>query len=200
MVVIIIAAVAALAIPAATQQIRDQRVQQAAERVSTYYRNARTRAMGRGAAVLVRYDASVKPEGVLEVREAVRGAGQLDPNCIQLPVNVCDRPGAWVAADTRNNLVTQFDPAIRDEFNNVRIEMRGPAPLNAGVQAQMDVCFTPLGRAFVRFNQLGPFVPLTGVARARVFRTDLGNNQVGLARNVLISPSGHARRGASEVP
>ena len=72
-VVIIISALVVLAVPSITSQMRDRRTQRLSENVSIIYRNARMRAMGRGSAVLVRYDRSNSPEGTLEVREGVEG-------------------------------------------------------------------------------------------------------------------------------
>src|SRR5688572_2277518 len=68
-VVVIIAIVAALAMPSITSRLRERRVQQAAQTVAQIYSTARMRAMGRGAAVLVRYTA-----GEFQIREAIRGA------------------------------------------------------------------------------------------------------------------------------
>ena len=71
-VVIIISVLAAIAIPQITTRMRDRRTQAAAQEVSTIYRNARLRALGRGSAVLVRYT-TTDTRGTLEVREAVGG-------------------------------------------------------------------------------------------------------------------------------
>src|SRR5688500_11028421 len=80
-VVVIIAIVAALAMPSITSRLRDRRIQQAAQTVAQLYSTARMRAMGRGAAVLVRYNA-----GDFELREAIRGATvETDANCRPLP-------------------------------------------------------------------------------------------------------------------
>ena len=47
-VVVMITVLATLAIPLVTEQLRDRRTQEAAERVAGVYRDARMRAMGRG--------------------------------------------------------------------------------------------------------------------------------------------------------
>src|SRR5512146_66728 len=78
-VVIIIAVLAVMAIPTITQQMRSRRTQFAAKEVAALYRDARMRAMGRGSAVLVRFESNVTAEGRLEMREAVR-SGSANPN------------------------------------------------------------------------------------------------------------------------
>ena len=50
-VVVIITALAALAVPSILRQMRDRRTRQAAEEIASVYRQARLRALGRGAAV-----------------------------------------------------------------------------------------------------------------------------------------------------
>lgn len=206
-VVVIIAALAALAVPSVVEQLRDRRTQTAAQEVAALYRNARMRAMARGGAVLVRYDASTATAGRLEVREAIRGPAPdpndpttPDPTCAQLPVSSCALT-SWQAANPDSKLVTFFDPGSRSEYANVNVIATGPAlpPNAAQLQTQMDVCFSPLGRAFVRFNQNGPFVPMTGAADLAVMRR-MGGDQVGLARSVIVMPNGHARSGQAVAP
>ncbi len=194
-VVIIIAVLAVLAIPSVLNTLRDRRVQNAALEVGALYRNARMRAMARGGAVLVRFDGTATPQGRGQLRGALRGqAGGGDPNCEQLPVSSCTN--SWVdGGNNDNKLITQFDPANRSEWDSIYLDMEGPPPLNGGVQPQMDICFTPLGRAFVRFNQVGPFTPLTGVSRVNVTRQNGGGTRLGLGRTVLVLPNGHARGG-----
>ena len=197
-VVIIIAVLAVLAIPAVLNQLRDRRVQNAALEIGALYRNARMRSMARGGAVLVRFDGTASPQGLVEVREAVRGASA-DPNCTQLPVSGCTL-SSWANGNPDNKLLSQFDPANRTEWTSIFLSMNGPPPANAAVQPQMDICFTPMGRAFVRFDQVSAFTPLTGVSRVTLTRRSSGGNQLGLSRSVLVLPNGHARSGPAAAP
>ncbi len=198
-VVIIIAVLAVLAIPAVLNQLRDRRVQNAALEVGALYRNARMRSMARGGAVLVRFNGTASPQGRVEVREAVRGNSAGGPNCAQLPVSGCTL-SSWANGNSDNKLLTQFDPANRTEWASIFLSMNGPPPANAGVQPQMDICFTPMGRAFVRFGQVGAFTPLTGVSQVTLTRRSSGGNQLGLSRSVLVLPNGHARSGPAATP
>ena len=154
--------------------------------------------MGRGSAVLVRFDNTVDAVGVFQMREAIRSA-QADPNCDRLPLSSCQL-STWAPAAADNMLIGQFTSAGRAELEGIKAEVTGAPPLNASNKTQMDVCFTPMGRTFVRYDQVGAFAPLTGVPRVRVYRTDLGTgNAWGIARLVLVMPNGNARLGTAEV-
>lgn len=205
-VVIIIAILAVIAVPAITHRMRDRRVYQAAQEVVSIYRGARMRAMGRGAAVLVRYDSSKNAPGSLIVQEAVRGNAATAAQCQRIPTSDCLLPqwqtpaGTDQGQFTDNVLVSRFDPWNRSEYANVFIGMKG-APgdaSNGGTVTQMDVCFTPLGRTFVRYSQNGPWQTLAGVPSAEVWRKDSSGNPDGLVRTVMVMPNGAARFGTAK--
>ncbi|MBI3202104.1 MAG: prepilin-type N-terminal cleavage/methylation domain-containing protein [Myxococcales bacterium] len=192
-VVIIIGALAVLAIPTISGQMRSRRTQFVAKEVSNLYRMGRLRAMGRGSAVMVRYSRAVDTEGRFNVLEAIR----INPNnaaCDRLPVSSCTVTD-WASA-------TQTQPlgglVIKDRPELEGVRARGRDPNNADV-ATMDVCFTPMGRAFVRYAAAGQFTPLTAVPRLMVTRVDGGNVPVGPARWVLVLPNGSARLGTATV-
>jgi len=196
-VVVIISVLAVLAIPAITGQMRSRRTQHAAKEIASLYRTARMRAMGRGSAVLVRFDNSAETEGKFEMREAVR-SGSADPNCDRLPTSSCTLP-TWQPASPDNMLITQFDtsayPGLRvvDQSAN-----DGVVGADGSTYGQMDVCFSPLGRTFVRYAQIGTFAPLAGVPVIRVARFD-GGPAWGPIRTVLVMPNGNTRLGTAEV-
>src|SRR5262249_4994684 len=66
MVVAIIGIIAVVATPGFRAVLRDSRVNRAAMSISEAYRFARARALGRGAAMLVRWDASKNSKGLLQ--------------------------------------------------------------------------------------------------------------------------------------
>lgn len=190
-VVIIIAVLAVLAIPSITERMRDRRTQQAAHEVVSLYRNARLRAMGRGAAVLVRFfRTGASTQGRIEVWEAIQGASASGADCAPLPGGSCLD---WDAGESRR--ITLFDPNIRAEYAGVQLQADGP-PAD---QDQMDICFTPLGSTFVRFSfdaenpaDSAPFTRLAGVPSIGVRRV-LDGDQIGIARTVIIPPNGASR-------
>ncbi len=186
-VVTIIAIVAALAMPSIASRLRDRRTQQTAQAIAQLYSTARMRAMGRGAAVLVRYN-----NNQFEVREAIRGAAaETDVNCQPLPISTCLAPGQWgLGADAPNRLITTYDP---QEFEGVRMEMKmGSTDLSA-----MDVCFTPMGRAFFSNTAGGALSQLVGVPQAEVRRVE-GSQTIGLKRVVVIMPNGNSHLGTAQ--
>jgi prepilin-type N-terminal cleavage/methylation domain-containing protein len=190
-VVIIIGALAVLAIPTISGQMRSRRAQFVAKEVSNLYRNGRMRAMGRGSAVMIRYSRAVDTEGRLDVLEAVRTSP--NPACDRLPMSSCTVTD-WAAANQTQSIGGLMIKG-RAELEGVRARARDPG--NNDV-ATMDVCFTPMGRAFVRYAAIGPFTPLTAVPRLMVTRVDTGTNvPVGPSRWVLVLPNGSARLGTA---
>lgn len=197
-VVVIIGVLATLAIPALSERMRDRRAQQAALEVATLYRNARTRALARGAAVMVRFDSTVDSgSGRIEVRESIQGntvAGAA-AGCAPLPGGGCNAAlNQWDDGATTNQVLTAFEPGIRSEFQNVVIRMRGAIAGPPAELSNFDVCFSPVGSAFVRTNTAAAFSRMTSVAVADVGRV-VGANPLGLQREVVIPPTGAARLG-----
>ena len=186
-VVIIIALLAVIAIPSIVFQLRDSGTQQAAQEVAMLYRGARTRAIGRGAAILVRYSGNQ-----LTVLEAVRGSAETDANCQAMPVSSCTGT-SWVAGTDARQLST-FAPAKIGRYSDVQLEMTDAASQTVSA---LDVCFTPLGKTYVGTG--GALSPLNGVPVARIQRGPDGDVR-GLVRKVLILPNGAARLGVSEQP
>jgi type IV fimbrial biogenesis protein FimT len=168
-----------LGIPSIAAQLRDRRTNQAAHEVALLYREARAVAMGRGTAVLVRYDSA--PRGVITVRQA-RNPG--DPsNCLGLPAPSCNTNN-WDAANSIE--VGSFDVSKLGAYDNVQLAFS-----NAASDTEGDLCFSPLGRPFWRNVHVGVqnFQPLTDVPRIDVSPID----GIGLTRTVLVLPTGASR-------
>jgi type IV fimbrial biogenesis protein FimT len=177
-VVVIITALTALAIPSILKQMRDRRTRQAAEEIAAIYRQARLRALGRGSAVLVRYAIAS-----FETREATLGGATA--NCVQLPLSNC-MSADWTGVNatlTSQQLSLWAPPAgiISEVFTN-------GVPTGAA-QTALDVCFTPMGRAYVNTATPPAFQTLSGVPLIRVS----GADPTRLKRYVLIPPNGLAR-------
>jgi prepilin-type N-terminal cleavage/methylation domain-containing protein len=193
-VVVIIAVTAALAIPAATEQLRDRTTQRLAQDLVAAYRTGRADAMARGGAVLVRFD-----NGGIRVLQGIQGVSAVDVACAELPVAQCNRPdtNAWNNGDVGNRLVGQIDPA---SYAGSGLPMVVTATFAGQPRATIDVCFTPLGRAFARTSQAAgtPFAPMTGAVTMTVERRRTGAPRVGMLRSLIIPPSGAARLGASQ--
>jgi type IV fimbrial biogenesis protein FimT len=182
-VVIIISVVAALSIPNITRRMQERRASEAAQRVALMYQTARARAMGRGTAVLVRYTQPTS-QGALEMLEAQRGVG-VGAGCETLPVSSCSDTDWDVPALRQFRPVTSLDLGRRAEYDRVQITMRvdGAAP------SFLDVCFTPMGRTFVRTATGLGFHTMSGAYEAQVTRA----NSASRMRSVMILPNGAAR-------
>lgn len=186
-VVLIITVFAALAIPTAVAQMRDRRVQQSARNIALVFRQARLRAMGRGAAVLVRFNGSTQ---AFTVHEARLGAAALDNNCADLPVSSCLRT-PWNVVNGPHQLIDGHREATTGELGDVSIGVTDSADdaINA-----LEICFTPMGRAFVReaMNDTAAFTPLAEAYVASVSRP--GKSRT---RQVILMPNGTARLSAA---
>ena len=185
-VVVIISVFASLAIPTAISQMRDRYVQESARDIALVFRQARLRAMGRGAAVLVRFDGGTQD---FTVHEARLGAAALNAACADLPVSSCLRT-AWNANDGRSRQIDSHSEATAGEMSNVNISVTDSADDAIG---ELEICFTPIGRAFVReaMNDSEPFVPLAEAYVASVSRP--GKTRT---RHVVLMPNGTARLSA----
>jgi prepilin-type N-terminal cleavage/methylation domain-containing protein len=180
-VVLIITVFSALAIPTAVGQMRDRRVQEAARRIGLVYREARLRALGRGSAVLVRFTG-----GVMTVHEARLGvAVGGDAGCIDLPVSSCLNTD-WSSV-TAQRVVDGFQVAASGELSNLVLAVTDssdtPVP-------NLDICFTPLGRAFDRraITPGSAFAPF-----ASTYVASLSRPGTTRTRQVALMPNGTAR-------
>lgn len=178
-VVTIIGIFAALAIPTAVVQLRDRRVQEAARRIGIAYREARLRALGRGSAVLVRFNA-----GLMTVHEARVGAAVGgDATCADLPVSSCLNTN-WNSV-TAQRVVDGYQPPSIGELSDLTLAVSDS--LGAAVP-NLDICFTPMGRGFARRDNNGPFGSLSDAFVATVSRPGLTRS-----RQVVLIPNGTAR-------
>jgi type IV fimbrial biogenesis protein FimT len=185
-VVIMITIFAAISIPLMTQQIKERRAAEAADRVATLYRNARLRAMGRGSAVLVRFSPGTR--GRFDVREAQRGS-TAESGCEALPVSSCLLPDWNGTADEDYRVLSALDLSNRSEYGELTIDMLNRS--NSEI-SNLDVCFTPMGRTFFRTNTEQPLLPLTEMHVAEVWRGE-GSTKLGRTRRVILLPNGTAR-------
>ncbi|HEX6276839.1 MAG TPA: prepilin-type N-terminal cleavage/methylation domain-containing protein [Polyangiaceae bacterium] len=161
-VVVIIAVLATLAVPLFVGRIRQRAVQQAAGSMSELYRGARSRALGRGAAVMV----TAGPNGAFTVLEGVKGTAVATSegvaNCGALPTRGCTNNdwgnlgGGAVIGTARN--IGGIGANTTDYSTTVAV--------GSTTQPTVHVCFSPGGRAFVNTTSVwapGNWTPLTDV-------------------------------------
>jgi len=181
-VVIIIGILAAIALPQIASRMRERRATQAAQQIALMYRNARLRAMGRGFAVMVNYDATT---GGFRVLEALPNGG-LTPCVPSLPPS-CTSANWASAAATR--VVETFTPSAsgpNGTYAGVAVSVAAQ-PSNT-TATLLDLCFSPRGRSFSRLLSTSPLAPMTGTVNVTVSR-GVGT----LQRHVTVLPNGMAR-------
>ena len=197
-VVVIIGICAAMATPSVIAQMRERRARDLAQRVAVLYSSARMRAMGRGAAVLVRY----RDDGTFRVLQSIEGRASADLRGQPL----CERqPGLGCASNDWNNdaLYSEVERLAIDTDNYAfRAKDKGGSEAS-----KMDICFSALGRSFITLTGESsirtPMVGATtfelrraaeGDAGAADERGSVGNVVDGKSwRTVVILPNGTAR-------
>jgi len=182
-VVALIGVLAAAAAPSMVTYLRDRRVQDAARNVADLYRVARSRAMGRGSAMMVRWNLgagmpTATAPGHFGVYEGV--VGPTSPLQQFMPATSCNSFNDV----TTQRFVTGFDERrARYQPATARMYTDGATLVNF-----LEVCFTPRGRTFYRLAGGAPWLPLTFVPRV-----EMENGFDSMSRFIVITPNGTTR-------
>ncbi len=186
-VVVIIAISAAMVIPLATRQLRDNQVHRIAKEVASTYRNARMLAMARGGAVVVEMR-NVGGVKVLEGRNPTKTNA-----CQYLPVAHCNRAGGTLNPWTDPNKTELVEQLASPSGISIRIADGSTQPLT-------HVCYTPMGST-MRMNTAVGFVPMRTALPLDIYRHRPGSpdTPVGLVRKVAVLPNGSARVTTAEL-
>jgi len=176
-VIAMIAILSVAASPVFVNMMRDRRVNRVGMNIADYYRTARTRALGRGTPVLVRWkaDAGLKhgSSGVLTILEPV-------VTDLQNAYRTCGSV-EWDNDKAAYPLMS-FD--VGDgHYERAVVTFADDA---GSTQDTADICFSPRGRSFIRSS--GVWSPLSGVPTFTVT-----NSGTGLIRKVFVPPNGVAR-------
>jgi prepilin-type N-terminal cleavage/methylation domain-containing protein len=219
-VVLIISVVAVLAVPSLSAAGYDRRVFTDAASVGELVREARTRAVGRGAAELIAMTTTAATNSASftlyeSVTPATATTGSTAPNT---PMSSCNLPTVWPGSGSGTvtaNLIDAFvfagtvsgSPTLEGE-GNIVARITDPAGNVITDGSTVYLCFTPNGRVVYEEGASTPylFLPMpvaSGAPNAFVveltrnsFPTTVYPNDTGttdLIRAVLISPSGTTR-------
>lgn len=173
-VVVIIGVSAAVAAPSVLGQMKDRRARDAAQQIANLYTVARARAMGRGAAVLVRYTSATG----FVVEESIEGTARGADSC-------ADAPGLGCLTTTWNT------PAQRRVVSSLNVSsiitIKAFAPGGSTALTAANVCFSPGGRSFADYTGALPTAAMAGTPTFTVQR------DAGLTRRVVLLPNGTAR-------
>lgn len=201
-VVIIIGIVAALAVPTMAAARIDRNAYDDAGQIMQLFREARTRAVARGGAVLIAMTFNgANDVGTFSMYESVTvNPGGVGGNN-RSPVASCKTPTVWNPLAAANPGIVLVDG----------LNLNGPIEQQANIQTQLNVynpvggvvsnvtaaflCFTPLGRTY--FSTVTPVfdgsLPILSPLEFRVARIATGTTTIGTIRSVLVPPNGMAR-------
>lgn len=201
-VILIIGLLAVIAVPSMGEARNDRVQYMNAGYVSQLFRDARSRAMGRGAAVLVHIYRGAG-RGVFDSYEAVGPNPDPAAPGNNTPVPSCKFPQVW---DPVSNLPLPDAPpsnAARERFlDRVTLDTEADGDMVAQLVGQGGVpideafvCFTPMGRTYFVVGQVPDFntvLPMQNPLDIVVTRRTAGEI-VGINRYVTIPTSGVAR-------
>jgi hypothetical protein len=219
-VVIIISIVCVLAIPTMSHEGYERRAYTDAASIAELVREARTRAVARGAAELIVMSAN--PTGntaAFMLYEAVAGASGGDAGANTTPSSSCNSPTVWPGAGSATaNLIDGFQiaPSVGSSqtlegLGNINMRVNDPITGTANSQPYLYLCFTPAGRTWYLEGSTPtpPFAPLgslcsatgncVGAVTVDVTIGAFPSNTTGsagssnLVRTVWIPPSGATR-------
>ncbi len=214
-VVMIIGILAAMAMPSMGSAQLERHTYDDAGQILELVHNARTRALGRGAAVMVTFDTVTTGNlrGNYRMYEGVTAnPGGANDATARLPRSSCTIPvGGWDPATTTGTnafidgvtLNGPYETETNITSRVVTFDNTG-AP-NVSTSNLIALCFTPLGRTYYwqggggTIPQFSAAAPFLGTIAVDVVRLNVGattisaTNTAGITRRVVIPSTGNAR-------
>ena len=197
-VVVIVSIVAVLAIPTMSRAQVDRHVYADAGYVAEIFRMARTRAVGRGAAVLLDLMATqTGGGGTFKMYEAV-GPNPTGAGAAEVPRSSCKSPTIWPGGSgtPTASYVDAVDLSGAYEVqNSIATQLFDASGDAVASGAHVYMCFTPGGRVYYSTTPSFDAVPsLSGALRLDVRRYNASySTPVGVTRSVWVSSSGSTR-------
>jgi len=194
-VVVIIAILAVIAVPLFSARLQGRRIFQVAGRIADLYRGSRTRALARGAAVVVRLNPT---NDTLTVLEGVQGtaaataSGTGKQTCGNLPSRGCltnnwGNLGSGTVIGTARQIEGIGNEAVQTSYT-----------IGTGSKVdsqQLDLCFSPAGRTY--YNNSATWTPnaWTQLTTPLVIEVESNNPAATTPRkySVVVMPNGTAR-------
>ncbi len=188
-VVAIIALFAALAAPSVVSQVRDQRAVKSVQTIMNMYREARSRSLGRGAAVMVGYDASAVPSKFYTL-ESIDARRIPFPECTGTNWGPTPLTAQVATAPMLNSYYSTTDGKADVQF--------GASFYDSGIGSvvtptTLQVCYSPKGRVFIRQLNTGAWTPLTGRVEFTAQTLTYAGALVGIVRKFYIGGDGATR-------
>jgi type II secretory pathway pseudopilin PulG len=204
-VVVLIGILSVLAIPAMISAQVDRRAYDDAISVAEIFREARTRAMGRGAAEMVAMTQAGTFGGgdrgtflLYEAQSIAAPPAGILP--VGSPMSTCGNPTTWIGPGATSLLIDGINlNGTIEAQESIYAAITGPlAGGGTGAINAAYLCFTPMGRAYYSLAPLN-FVsgsPLNGELQIQVQHTypgSLAAAAAGITRTIIISSSGTTR-------
>ena len=204
----IIGILAALAIPTMSTAKDDREVYGDAGGIMQLFREARTRAVARGAAEMISMTSSgTSDRGTFDLWEAV-GLNATGNGAARSPLPNCALPTSWLPLTDGNQAIVHID--------GFHITSSAGITVNADIETRLFyyqdptantktavnvgyICYTPLGRAYMSLGGgaqpvFDGVLPTVGVVQIDVTRgLNINGSAIGTIRSVLLPPNGMAR-------
>lgn len=204
MAVALISIVAVAASPAFLRLLKDRRVNRQAMWIVNYLRTARLRAIGRGMPVVVQVNQNGNACAQAALAPGTSGTIRLleaELNTLTVPKPTCNTQN-WTNANiselaANNQGATYETPGFCTTMSdgNYIVTFYDDGAPQPNQQAFGEICYSPTGRTYVRYNQAVPFSPLVGVPTFQIANASY-QNYYGFtvpARMVFLPPNGPAR-------
>ncbi len=205
-VILIIGILSALAIPTMSSAKYDRDTYNDAGAIMQLFREARTRAVARGAAEMVQMTSNgATDRGSFYLWESV-GIDPTGTGVNRLPVPYCGLPTLWNPINAANTNIVLVDgvslnagatsaEATQDIETGISIFLNPSSPAQTLLNGAF-ICYSPLGRSYVvtgtALTTFDGVLPSVGVIELDVSR-HTGGLPVGTIRSVLLPPNGMAR-------
>ena len=193
-VVVIIAVMAVIAVPLFSARMQGRRILQVAGRVADLYRGSRTRALARGAAVVVTLDKTTNAFQVLEGVEgttAANASGAAHANCGNLPTRGC-LTNAW--GDVSTSTSTIGAARVIEGIGNQAVTASMTVGTSTPGGPVVAVCFSPAGRTYL--NRTGTWTADSWEILNNIVTLDIGATSSTTSPRhyqVIVMPNGTAR-------
>ncbi len=199
-VIIIIGIVAALAVPTMAAGRTDRHAYDDAGQIMQFFREARTRAVARGGAILIQMTFNGPTDrGTFNMYESVAANPGAAGGANRTPVASCKTPTVWTNLGNVNAVILvdalNLNGSVEQEAD-IETDFVTYSPVSGTTDSVPGgyLCFTPLGRTY--FNQVTPVfdgtLPTLSPLEFRVMRMS-GGAALGTIRSVLLPPNGMAR-------
>jgi len=192
-VVMIVGLLAAMAIPSLSLASYERDTYNDAGAIMQLFRRARTRAVGRGAAVLVAMTSTATDRGTFLMYEAVAPNPTGLAVWSQVPIATCKYPTTWPLSAMSPIDGVNLNGTI-EQLAGIVAQPNVFSPTKTAVAAAY-VCFTPLGRSYVVSGSSAVASPSFGgqTSNLNPFGIDVTHTNGGTTRTVLVPPTGMAR-------